>query len=1107
MKIPLIQSSSLSGIAAATLAGLFFSATPGIAQTEIYLETFDGDGSAGLDGVAVASGTGTWDAKSEFLNNDGTVNGGGANGAWAGATLLPFEPVVDQIYTLSMDLNHTGNDLTALKYIGLGFTTSGINDAVADTTNRFPNLGGLAWWQYGQDGTIRTWAGPASSNEIANTGTYVGGSTVSLSVVINTTGDGTSFTADFLMDGTSIVGGPKVVSSPVDDLNYVGIGSYGTRSSASPVGSLVDNFKLTEQSNASDSTPPTLSSTNPADDATNVPASGSLVASFSELIALGTSGNVTIKNLTNPSDTVISLPGTDPDGTLSVAGLELTITPTVPLTPGDEYAIQIDAAVVEDLAGNPYAGILAPDTTTWTFTIDGTPPTLVDTDPVDDSTNLLTSTDLLATFDEDIALGTTGTITIKNLTNPADTVIDVSDPADPNGTLSVSGSTLTIDLAADLAAGDEFAVEISPTAIEDLSGNSYAGLLATDTLNWTFTTDGTAPASSSMSPVAGATDVPTSANLSLTFDEDVQVGTGEITIHLVSDGSVVATIDVTSGNVTINGSEAVFFPTATLDPDTAYYVNLPGTAFTDLSGNPFAGISDSTTWTFTTSAVDQTILFADSFDRPDATVTAGGTSTDGDINGTNNGKYGTLGSLMWTARAFASNTFGVVDGALTQVDASDGVNGGLAYINDHNFTDTVISAGGGFSITVDIVSYNTGGSGRYWGIGVGQSLAELDALTANDNSVASGRTVPDLWVGYRNTTDSLEIWNNGVQNETESVTGGLPDAPTTMRIDYDFSDFNAGSTVTYSVFFDDSETAFTSGSFTWSATDENYISVGNNLTNTSKLDNFVVRAKAISVPDLVLQITQNGDNLDFEWNSISGMQYDLVSSTDLSTSPTTWLPYNDGVTTYENIISSGTGTQTLTGVLKNGTRRFFALLEEPVTPLLSEDFENGDGGFTTAKVEGTDWSYGTPVSADNPGGSVTSGNGGSAYCWGTDLSDPGYYINPTTDTCLRSPVIDLTGVTAAELSFAQAIDLEVNDSVTVNIIDDTTDTVIAADIVTVIDTDIESAAWESIGPVAIPASALGQPVRIEWCLSGTGGSTSDYMGWFIDDVVVTPTAD
>ena len=66
-------------------------------------------------------------------------------------------------------------------------------------------------------------------------------------------------------------------------------------------------------------------------------------------------------------------------------------------------------------------------------------------------------------------------------------------------------------------------------------------------------------------------------------------------------------------------------------------------------------------------------LFADNFDRPDAVVVGVGASSDGDINGTNAGKSGTLGNLQWTARAYSGNSFGVVDNTLTQVDGPNSI--------------------------------------------------------------------------------------------------------------------------------------------------------------------------------------------------------------------------------------------------------------------------------------------------------------------------------------------------------------------------------------------------------------------------------------------------
>ena len=67
----------------------------------------------------------------------------------------------------------------------------------------------------------------------------------------------------------------------------------------------------------------------------------------------------------------------------------------------------------------------------------------------------------------------------------------------------------------------------------------FAGIIAPpDASQWGFTADGTPPTVSSMNPVADATGVSTGADLELTFDEDAQLGTGAITIHLASDDSV-----------------------------------------------------------------------------------------------------------------------------------------------------------------------------------------------------------------------------------------------------------------------------------------------------------------------------------------------------------------------------------------------------------------------------------------------------------------------------------------------------------------------------------------------------------------------------------------
>jgi len=250
--------------------------------------------------------------------------------------------------------------------------------------------------------------------------------------------------------------------------------------------------------------------------------------------------------------------------------------------------------------------------------------------------------------------------------------------------------------------------------------------------------------------------------------------------------------------------------------------------------------------------------------------------------------------------------------------------------------------------------------------------------------------------------------------------------------------------------------------------------------------------------------TAPGTGFDLEWDSLAGKRYNLRTSTDLAGPVAEWdlLEGNIAATPPANIVN----------VPADDPRRFYAVEEFDAPPLLSESFEDGDGGFTVVTSEGSAWARGTPDSS-GPSGTVNSGNGaapGTGKCWGTNLGafaggsgDPGFYANPTT-TRLRSPVIDLTDVAAAELSFYEALDLEEGDSAVVNIIAANDDTILAAAIHTSTDENPNTAAWTEVSGISLSAG-IGQKIRIEWVLGGTGGTTQDYMGWYLDDVTVIET--
>ena len=119
-----------------------------------------------------------------------------------------------------------------------------------------------------------------------------------------------------------------------------------------------------------------------------------------------------------------------------------------------------------------------------------------------------------------------------------------------------------------------------------------------------YTADTTAP-TATLSPLDDSTDVSTSADLVLTFSESVTAqssGANTVVIKKTSDNSTVETISANDAKVTVSGSTVTVNPAATLAKSTEYYVQIGANAFKDAAGNAYAGISDTTSWSFTTSS-------------------------------------------------------------------------------------------------------------------------------------------------------------------------------------------------------------------------------------------------------------------------------------------------------------------------------------------------------------------------------------------------------------------------------------------------------------------------------------------------------------------------
>ncbi|MDB4410702.1 Ig-like domain-containing protein, partial [bacterium] len=226
----------------------------------------------------------------------------------------------------------------------------------------------------------------------------------------------------------------------------------------------------------SNPTPPVVTALKPSLNSIEVAISSNLVAKFDEVIVAG-NGNITIKNLTD--STQIAIPVSDAQ--VTIKGISLTINPTEPLEGGKAYAIQIDETAIDDTTGDDFTGI--EDDVTWAFTTDAPDfdaPKIETLNPASGGIDIPLVSDLEATFDERIAIGS-GDIVLKNLTDGTEIAIPVGDAQ-----VSISGKVMTIDPTDDLELGKNYAVQIAPTAIDDLAGNSFVGI--SDNTTWNFAT-------------------------------------------------------------------------------------------------------------------------------------------------------------------------------------------------------------------------------------------------------------------------------------------------------------------------------------------------------------------------------------------------------------------------------------------------------------------------------------------------------------------------------------------------------------------------------------------------------------------------------------------
>jgi methionine-rich copper-binding protein CopC len=335
-----------------------------------------------------------------------------------------------------------------------------------------------------------------------------------------------------------------------------------------------------------DKTAPKLALSTPNANSKGIKVDQNFVLKFNELVKAGT-GNIIISDGSDTRRIFI----TD-KSQVNIDGNQVIINPKANLKAGSHYTLTLASTAIKDLAGNKFAGIsdnIALHFDTSDSTLDKTAPQLRSTSPANGNKLVATNRNITFSFDEKIQLGE-GNIILSDGTNMIK--IPVTDSQ-----VSLKTSTLTLNLTKDLDFNKTYTVSLEAGTVKDLAGNAFAGNGNGFTFYTKSSPDQTPPKLVATLPADNSTNVSTDTNLTLTFDEAIKAGKGNI---VISNGTDVRTIPVTDSQIAINGKTLTINPIDDFLMGSNYSVQFVKGVITDLRANAF--VASNTTFNFNTVA-------------------------------------------------------------------------------------------------------------------------------------------------------------------------------------------------------------------------------------------------------------------------------------------------------------------------------------------------------------------------------------------------------------------------------------------------------------------------------------------------------------------------
>ena len=226
-------------------------------------------------------------------------------------------------------------------------------------------------------------------------------------------------------------------------------------------------------------------------------------------------------------------------------------------------------------------------------TTDGMAPSFSAERPVNGSQEVMESSKFVFTFSEAVNFENKAITFKRKDTNAVVYTTSLMNKAVVSGE---GTDSLVIQPAQLLPSGTELYFSMEEGGVTDLAGNSIS------TPNYHFkTTDTIKPALVSLFPADNASNAVLAPVFRMSFSENIEIGSGTISLYSADNGSFVTSFPVTSGFVRKSAPNEIEFELLDrLTKLSSYYILASEGIVKDAAGNLFAGINSEDQWNFQT---------------------------------------------------------------------------------------------------------------------------------------------------------------------------------------------------------------------------------------------------------------------------------------------------------------------------------------------------------------------------------------------------------------------------------------------------------------------------------------------------------------------------